>query len=77
MIEFQGVAYREGGQWKMRIVLPEWVTSDILRDSEHMERTVILLDDIPVFPAATRWESGKEKAPKVIATAIFTEEGIG
>ena len=76
MIDLTGKAYREGGQWKVRLELPDWVIDDILRDSQHMERVVITLQDAVIYPGESHWSSGKGKAPKVITTAIFTEEGI-
>lgn len=42
-IDIAGQVYREGGMWKIRLIVPEWVMYDIERDiDEHRLSGVIV-----------------------------------
>lgn len=74
MIEVAGEAYREDGQWKLRIRLPDWVISDVLRDNGAINRTLIMLQS--VYPGTTSYQQGGGKFPKVLAMVLFEQENV-
>lgn len=41
-MDIRGTVRREGGQWKIHLDIPEWVSEDMLRDSEMGTRTVVM-----------------------------------
>lgn len=47
-IPIDGEVYREGGMWKIRLKLPEWVMHDIERDEQAATLTGLIAEAMPL-----------------------------